>query len=140
MLIAMNSWINTKALSEEELRGLTEEAKLDAEKLCKNEGLAQEEIHYIEQVDFSPLKKKCSISPAKLEKLRELCALWDVDLKPAKITSHRKFIGPLIVGVKKALFPIVRVFLKDFLRQQRSFNGAVVAALSDVSNDIHRES
>ncbi len=68
-----------------------------------------------------------------LERLRTMCQLWEVDIKPSQITSHRPVIGPVIVAVKKALYPIIRLFLKDMIIQQRSFNAATIRFVAGLS-------
>jgi hypothetical protein len=78
-----------------------------------------------------------ALSPETLNHLRRLCQLWEVDLKPSpKITSHRKIIGPFIVFVKKLAFPVVRFFMRETLKQQRDFNGAVLEAVARLSADL----
>ena len=75
---------------------------------------------------------RLSISDAKLERMRRLCQLWDIELRPPhQITSHRKLVGPFIVAAKKLVYPILRVLLKDLIRQQRDFNGSVIAYLTE---------
>ena len=75
---------------------------------------------------------RLSISDAKLERMRRLCQLWDIELRPPHhITSHRKLVGPFIVAAKKLVYPILRVLLKDLIRQQRDFNGSVIAYLTE---------
>jgi hypothetical protein len=75
---------------------------------------------------------RLNLSDAKLERIRRLCQLWDIELRPPhQITSHRRIVGPLIVGLKKLVYPILRVLLKDLIRQQRDFNGSVIAYLAE---------
>lgn len=75
------------------------------------------------------------MSDAKLERIRRLCQLWDIELRPPhQITSHRKIVGPLIVAAKKLVYPLLRVLLKDLIRQQRDFNGSVIAYLSEAES------
>lgn len=75
------------------------------------------------------LKSTLKASDVELEALRRLCQIWDVDLKQPAITSHRKFIGPIIVAAKRIVFPILRTFMRDTLRQQRDFNAQAIALL-----------
>lgn len=98
-----------------------------------------EKIEYITDVDFNVTKGSLKLGKRKLELLRSLCQLWDIDFLPAKISSHRPFIGPLIVSVKKAIYPIIKVLLKDLIHQQRSFNAAVVALAVEVANEQEQE-
>lgn len=96
-------------------------------------------VKYIAKMHLWLCTSTLSVSDETLEKLRRLCQLWDVDVRVREISSHRKFVGPVIVAVKKILFPIVRVLLKDFIRQQRSFNAAAIAVLADVANRKREE-
>jgi hypothetical protein len=90
-------------------------------------------VAYISKVHLNLEPGYLQVSDKTLEKLRRLCQLWDVDIRATNITSHRKVIGPLIVAAKKIVYPLLKVFLKDFIRQQRSFNAAVIALLAEVS-------
>lgn len=73
-----------------------------------------------------------AVSEEDLEGLRSLCSLYEVELRPTKITSHRRLVGPIIVGAKRLIYPILRAFLGDTLRQQRDFNAQVVTMLMDI--------
>lgn len=91
-------------------------------------------VRYISDMHLALAPQGLEISEESLEKLRRLCQLWDVDIRPSRISSHRKFIGPLIVKAKELLYPMLRVFLKDFIRQQRAFNAATIALIAEVVN------
>jgi len=107
------------------------------EKVTSKE-FTREDINYIEKLNMELIKNKLDVSDATLEKLRTSCGLWFVDLKDHEISSHRKFLGPVIVGLKKLLYPILRVLLKDTLRQQRAFNASVICLLADLSNRVEK--
>ncbi len=94
-----------------------------------------DEVAYIAKVDLSVVKGDLKVSDENLERLRRLCALWDIDLKVFSISSHRKILGPVIVTFKKILFPILRVFLKECIKQQRAFNAEVISYLACVSRE-----
>lgn len=80
---------------------------------------------------------RSTLSPEALHHVRRLCQLWEVDLKPAaKITSHRPLIGPCIVAAKRLVFPVVRFFMRETLKQQRDFNAAVVEAVARLSSEV----
>jgi hypothetical protein len=52
----------------------------------------------------------------------------DIDCLPAAaITSHRRFIGPLIVICKKLFFKLMRPYSKYLLERQNHFNEQLVA-------------
>lgn len=74
-------------------------------------------------------------SPDRLDRLRRLCQIYGVRIRPEAITSHRKVIGPIIVAVKKVLFRIVEGLLGKTIKHQRDFNAEVVALLTDLCNE-----
>ena len=89
------------------------------------------DVEYISRLNLPVVEGALNISDRQLEKLRRLCQLADVDLVPARISSHRPYIGPVIVAAKKVLFSILKVLLKDTLRKQRDFNAAVISYLAE---------
>lgn len=99
---------------------------------------SENDCKVIQQMRMSVVHGELPIDDYALEKLRHMCQLWDVDLRPRAITSHRKFIGPIIVASKKIFFPIIKIFLKDFIRQQRDFNAATIRMMGALSVDQAR--
>jgi hypothetical protein len=90
----------------------------------------------IAQLNLNPVRHSLALSKERLERLRQLCQLFDVQLKPsAQISSHRPIIGPMIVAAKRALYPLLSVFLRDTLRQQRAFNAMTVTLLIEALNE-----
>lgn len=67
-----------------------------------------------------------------LENLRHLQANWQISAG-APITSHRRWIGRLIVFAKKAVRKVLRWYVEGRWGQQVGFNGAVTRAISDLS-------
>jgi hypothetical protein len=94
-----------------------------------------DEVGYIAAIDEMPVKGTVDISSERLEKLRRLCQVWEVDLRYNNITSHRFLIGPIIVAIKKIFYPVIRAIFKDYIRQQKEFNAATIALLADLSNE-----
>lgn len=94
-----------------------------------------DEVRYIAAINEMPVKGAVNISSERLEKLRRLCQVWEVDLRFNNITSHRPLIGPIIVAIKKLFYPIIRAIFKDYIRQQKEFNAATIALLADLSNE-----
>ena len=74
-------------------------------------------------------------SPKRLELLRNLCQLYSAGIRAEKFTSHRPVIGPVIVLVKKRLYPIVSALLGPSFRFQRDFNAGVIRLLGDLCNE-----
>jgi len=127
------AWIKVRQQFDPSLEGLLR--KRAEQKVLSGE-FTREDVRYIEKLELGLIKNSLNVSDATLEKLRTSCSLWFVDLKDHEISSHRKFIGPVIVGLKKILYPILRVLLKDTLRQQRAFNASVISLLADLSNKV----
>lgn len=98
----------------------------------------RENIEYVKELKLNVCSGELNVSDELLERLRQTCRVWNVDMKSKEISSHRPIIGPLFVAAKKALFPIVHFFLKDTLRQQRDFNASVIRALAQLSQEKSR--
>jgi hypothetical protein len=97
-----------------------------------------EEAH-VSSVSLSTSEGEFRTTPEKLEKLRRLCQIYSVRIRPEAITSHRRFIGPVIVAVKKVLFRVVEGLLGKTIKHQRDFNAEVVSLLTDLCNDARRD-
>jgi len=74
------------------------------------------------------------ISKEQTELFRVLASHAHVKLHPRNITSHRKYIGPIIVGLKKVLFKLVGVILKDTFNTQEMFNRYTIKTLARESS------
>lgn len=99
---------------------------------------AAEDVKVVAAISPGALKERLHVTAERLEALRQLCQVWDVDLRVSQISSHRKFFGPLIVWSKRLVYPVLKIFLKDTLRQQRDFNGRVVTLLAELSSELER--
>jgi len=55
------------------------------------------------------------------EIFRRCCVAWDVDRVPP-ITSHRRFVGPLLVALKRLARRMLRFQTEAQLSRQREFN------------------
>ncbi|MEZ4755094.1 MAG: hypothetical protein R3A13_12495 [Bdellovibrionota bacterium] len=95
-------------------------------------------VCYVDKVDFSLVKGKLNLTDKQLEKLRRLCQLWDIKLRPAEISSHRAFIGPIIVTAKKLMFRLLSVLLKDIFHQQKSFNAAAIDMIAELGTEDNK--
>jgi len=93
---------------------------------------------HIAQLSFSITRDGFVATPERVELLRRLCQLYSADVRPPAPTSHRKLIGPFIVLAKKIIHPVVNAVFGPALRNQREFNAAVVALLTDLSNEGRR--
>lgn len=74
-----------------------------------------------------------AVSPVLLEKIRALCQFWDVGPTVGPISSHRKYVGPLIVKSKRLLFSVLKVLLKPTFEKQRNFNAQLIETLVELS-------
>lgn len=94
---------------------------------------ARRDVEYVAKLSRPIFSESATLDEDALEKLRSLCKLWDVDIRPSTISSHRKFVGPVIVKCKQLLFPLLRVLMKDFISQQREFNATAITLLAKLS-------
>ena len=109
-----------------------------AEKI-RSGSLAQTDMEFIERVSLRLGRSALRLRPERLDRIRRLCQLWDLELRPADISSHRKIIGPLIVGVKKLLLPILKALLGDTFKRQREFNAEAIQLLTELSGESTEE-
>jgi len=94
------------------------------------------ELEGIKHFKLSLLPSTTKLSEERLEKIRKLSHLWEVDIRVSNITSHRPVIGPLIVAAKKILMPFIRLALADMIRQQREFNAEALGLIMELSADV----
>jgi hypothetical protein len=78
------------------------------------------------------------VSSDRLELLRGLCQIYSAGIRAEKITSHRKFLGPVIVFTKRALFRVMSSLLGPSFRFQRDFNAGVIRLLGDLCNEARQ--
>jgi hypothetical protein len=79
-------------------------------------------------------------SPERLELLRGLCQIYSAGIRSEKISSHRKFLGPVIVWIKKLLFRVISVLLGPTFSFQRDFNAGVIRLLGSLCNETNDQS
>lgn len=131
MTNSTNSWLT---ICGQEDKAFEESINSRVNQRIANKDYSENDCKVIADMRMSVVKGDLKIDDYTLEKLRHMCQLWDIDLRPREITSHRKIVGPIIVGIKKMLFPILKIFLKDLIRQQRDFNAATIRLVGCLSN------
>ena len=134
--MAEESWISICGKRDAQIEEILEQR---VQEHVQKKDYSPDNVSYLAKMNLHLSSSELQVSDEMLEKLRRLCQLWDVSLKPLQITSHRKYIGPLIVFTKKLTFRILQVLLKDFIRQQRSFNAACVDAIANSANQKQKE-
>lgn len=60
-------------------------------------------------------------SATESEAFRNCCVNWELD-GDESITSHRRFVGPILVAVKTVVRRALRFQYEGFVAQQRAFN------------------
>ncbi len=94
------------------------------------------EVERVAKLSTSVAKGAFVVSPERLELLRGLCHLYSAGIRAEKITSHRRFTGPVIVFIKKSLFRVLSALLGPSFQFQRDFNAGVIRLLSDLCNEV----
>ncbi|MCB0320524.1 MAG: hypothetical protein KDD60_06310 [Bdellovibrionales bacterium] len=116
-------------------REIEEAIQRNVEKRIAAGEFTAEDVHFVSKLTLPAASGSLNASKEMLERLRRVAQVWDVELKPKSFTSHRPVVGKVIVAVKQALFPIIRFFLADTLRQQRDFNAAVLRCLVELTRE-----
>jgi len=75
---------------------------------------SEQELSYVASFEHKLLPEDIDLDFRSLENLRVLANFSQFELKIAReISSHRKYIGPLIVFFKKASWPFIKIHLKE---------------------------
>lgn len=114
---------------------LEKEVAKGVQSLLEQGEFSSENIHFVKNFILPASSGSLVTSDELLERLRRAAQIWDVSLKQKEITSHRKFVGPIIVSLKRIIYPVLSFFLADTLRQQRDFNAAVLRCLVELSHE-----
>jgi hypothetical protein len=121
----IESWLSAPTTDARSIASLMHER---TKQRINNGQFSDHDVAYINALQVGTAKSAISLNGEQLEKLRQLCQLWDIALHPRQIESHRPFVGPVIVKVKRLVFRLLQVLLKDLIRQQRAFNAATIAS------------
>lgn len=104
-----------------------------AKRLQGNGHFNSSEISEISEYPFRLFPKGFALTAQETTKMRALAALSQCQLKPAAtITSHRRFIGPCIVFIKKLSWPFIKLHLKDTLAGIQGFQSWTVKTVAEL--------
>lgn len=126
-----DTWLKINGADSEQIQSSLSELK---SKRIEEGKYSENDCKVVAAMNMSIIKEKLNVDELVLERLRHMASLWDVDFRVQDISSHRKFIGPVIVSFKKLFFPLIRFAMKDFIRQQRDFNAATIRLVGQISN------
>ena len=103
--------------------------------------LSQEEIDNVAELYHPLVPKGAKLADKQLEELRALavCSRCEMKALPT-ITSHRPFIGPIIVMMKRILWPFLRAQLRGTLNAQQEFNSRLLYGLAQALSDTSARS
>lgn len=83
-----------------------------AQRVREGESYTPEEIERVAGLDHRIFPQDFELDVETTEHFRALTLLSQSELKPAsQITSHRRFVGPLIVALKRLSWPLIRIHL-----------------------------
>lgn len=90
-----------------------------------------EEIAKVSSLDCSLFPKDFVLDQTRNEEYRILARSAQLELKPAReIRSHRKYLGKLIVLIKRASWPFIRIHLKDTVEHMRDFSSQALYTMA----------
>lgn len=85
----------------------------------------------IARVSAAPLRTFAGDDETASEFFRRCCVTWEVD-RPAPITSHRRFLGPVLVAAKRLVRRALRFQTEVPLSRQRDFNWNLLLVLREL--------
>ena len=98
-----------------------------ASRLKAHPSYSASEIETISSMVSRFVNSDAQLSDKECERLREMAILSRCSLRYLQpITSHRKFVGPIIVFGKKLLWKLLYSQLRKQFEAMEEFNGAVV--------------
>lgn len=134
--VLTSAWLRVGGQPDEHLEARVRERLSRA---IADRAIRRENLEYLSQYRVPLLERTAEFSDSHLELFRKLTVSWDLSVTQRTITSHRRFVGRLIVLAKRCVFPLVRAALKEELTRQREFNGAVVEFLACGVTAPHRD-
>lgn len=97
------------------------------------------EIKQVTKLSRSLFPRDFRVSDDAIDTLRVLCSYSRCELKPARaIQSHRPFIGPLIVFLKRISWPFIRFHLKETFDSIQLFHSWTVYEYGKQAFEIDR--
>lgn len=126
-----------------DLRGIDSDSKFEKIETAIAQSLKERiesDVSYdVDEIE-SITKRSHSLFPAdyRLDSetakyMRALSALSQAELRPSRaIRSHRKFIGPLVVFLKRATWPLVKFHLTDSFKGIEEFQSWAVTAIGQL--------
>lgn len=124
------SWIVIAGTTASEERCATFRAS--AERRFRQKGFLEKDEQYLATLDRSVMLPEGVVSDRQLEIFRRLCATWYVDLKPPSISSHRRWIGPVIVTGKRLMYRMLIPLFSKLLKDEREFRTAAVLLFAEL--------
>lgn len=110
-----------------------------ASRLAGNPHYSENEIRRISSLDISLFPRGVRPDEDCCNAFRSLARLSQLELKPnPRITSHRRILGPLIVGLKRLTWPLVSIHLKDSFSALEEYASWVVYTLARQSSEIEK--
>lgn len=100
-------------------------------RLSSHSSYSAQEIADIAELDPSLFPDGFELDTEATKDFRLLCGLSKTGLRlPHQISSHRKFIGPLIVFLKRISMPLVSFYMKETLQGIQDFQVSSVVVLA----------
>lgn len=97
------------------------------------------EIEKVSSLDCALFPKDFVLDQKRNEEYRILACSAQLELKPAReIRSHRKYLGKLIVLIKRASWPLVRIHLKDTVEHMRDFSSQALYTMARQEVEIKK--
>lgn len=107
-----------------------------AQRLAGNPDYTIAEIEHVGRLSKKLFPEGLDTDEKTNERLRALATTSMFEIRPARtITSHRKFLGPLIVLMKKISYPFIKIHLQESFAGQQEFNSLMLDTVAGVMRD-----
>lgn len=133
---ANSSWIE---ITGERAPGVAEQLAARVASLVAEGRMPHDEQSRVAKLSTALASDSFVASPERLELLRGLCQIYSAGIRAEKISSHRKFIGPVIVYVKRIVFRVISALLGPTFSFQRDFNAGVIRLLGSLCNEAENK-
>lgn len=92
--------------------------------------VSEQEISHVAGLDRRLFPDGFELDHPNSEMYRRLAILSQSELRPVQITSHRRYIGKLIVFAKRCTWPLLKVHLEKRFRSLDEFSRTTVYQLA----------
>lgn len=130
--------LNRPLLNNKSFKDLSDRAAANLQnRLRQHASYTNEEIAEISKKNGRLFPRDFQLSTDGTNRFRALCQLSNIQLRPSRqITSHRRYVGWLVVLVKKLTWPLVQFHLKEPFAGIQEFSSWAVTTMAKQHSEL----